>query len=118
MPGFGGGVGEIGESFLFIFGEHDVARQPEHLEQLHRLVVYVGEHNQGAALFGDVDDAEQDGDADAVDQFSVAEIDDQGAGAGIELLLTLALDPFAGELVQIVAGVDDGGGADAVRANV
>ena len=49
---------------------------------------------------------------------SIAEIDDQRAGAGIELLLTFALDSFAGELVQVVAGVDDGCGADATRANV
>ena len=110
--------GKAGERFLFVFGEHDMARQAEHLEELDRFIVDVGEDHQRAAFFGDVDDAEQDGNADAVDEFGVAEIDDQRTGAGIELLLTLTFDSFAGELVEIVAGVDHGGGADAMRANV
>ena len=109
---------ETGERFLFILGEHDVARQAEHLEELDGFIVDVGEHHQRTAFLGDVDDPEQDGNADAIDEFGVAEIDDQRAGAGIELLLTLTLDSFAGELVEIVAGVDDGRGADAMRAYV
>ncbi len=76
-----------------------MARQAQHLEELHRLVVHVGEHDQSAILFRDVDYAEQDGDTDAVDELCVAEIDYQRAGAGIELLLTFALDSFARELV-------------------
>ncbi len=110
--------GKIGESFLFICGQHDMTRQSQHLEELDRLAVYLGEHHQRAALFCNVNDAQQDGDSDAINEFGVAEIDDQRAGAGIELLLTFALDSFPGELVQIVARVDDGCGADAVRANV
>ena len=76
--------------------------------------LFTSEKTTSAPLFCDVDDAEQDGDADAVDKLSVAEIDHEGASAGLELLLTFALDLFAGELVQIVAGIDDGRGADAV----
>ena len=110
--------GETGERFLFVPGEHDVARQAKHLEELDCFTVDVGEDDQRAAFLGDIDDAEQDGNADAIDEFGVAEIDDQRPGAGIELLLTLALDSFAGELVEIVAGVDHGCGADAMRANV
>ena len=49
--------GKIGESFLFIRGEHDVARQSQHLKELDRLAVYVGEHHQRAAFFCNVDDA-------------------------------------------------------------
>lgn len=90
---------KAGESFLFIFGKHYVARQAQHLEELHCLVVYVGEHDERAILFRDVDYAEQDGDTDAVDELRVAEIDYQRAGAGIELLLTFPLDSFASELV-------------------
>jgi len=110
--------GKIGEGFLFIRGEHDVARQSQHVEELDRLAVHVGEHHQRTAFFCNVDDAQQDGDADAINEFGVAEIDDQRAGAGLELLLTFSLDSFPGELVQVVAGVDHGCGAHAVRANV
>ena len=109
---------KTGERFLFILGEHNVTRQSQYLEELDRLTVDVREDYQRAALFCDVDDAEQDGNADAIYEFGVAEIDHQRAGAGIQLLLTLALDSFAGEFVQIVAGVDDCDGPDAMRANV
>ncbi len=95
-----------------------MARQPKHLEQLNRLAVYIGKDNQRAVLFSDIDDAEQDRYADAVYQLSIAEINYQRAGAGVELLLTFAFDPFAGKLVQVVACINDSRSADAVRANV
>lgn len=110
--------GKIGESFLFIRSEHDVACQSQYLEELDRLAVYVGEHHQRTSFFCNVDDPQQDGDADAINEFGVAEIDDQGAGAGVELLLTFALDSFSGEFVQVVARVDYSCSADATRANV
>ena len=110
----GGGNGQAGERFLFIFRQHDVACQAQHLKELHGFLFHVREDNQRAALFRDVDDAEQDGDADAVDQLGVAEIDNEGASARLELVPAFALNFFAGQLVEIVAGIDDGGGADAV----
>lgn len=84
------------ERFLFIPGERHVARQPKHLKQLYRLVVYVRENNQRAAFFRNVDDPEKDRNADTVNQFGVAEVYYQRTAAGIKLLLTLPLDPFAG----------------------
>ena len=95
-----------------------MARQPKHLEQLNRLAVYIGKDNQRSVLFSDIDDAEQDRYADAVYQLSIAEINYQRAGSGVELLFTLAFDPFAGKLVQVVACINDSRGADAVRTNV
>ena len=95
-----------------------MSRQSQHLKELDRLVIYVGEHHQRSAFFCNVDDAQQDGDADAINEFGVTEIYDQRAGAGIELLLAFPLDSFSGQLIQVVAGVDNSGGADAVRANV
>jgi hypothetical protein len=99
---------EIVERFLLILGERHVAGQPQHLKQLHRLVVYVGENNQGPAFLRNIDDAEKDRDADTVNQLGVAEVDDQRTAPGIELLLTFPLDPFAGKFVEIVARVHYG----------
>ncbi len=89
------GSREIVERFLFIPGESYVAGEPKHLEKLNSLVVDVGEHNQSAALFRDVDDPEEDRDADTINQLGVAEVYDQRAATRIKLLLTFALDPFA-----------------------
>ena len=109
---------ESAECFLFILGEHDMSRQTEHFKQLRRFVIHVGENNKGAALFRDVNDAQQDGDANAVDELGVAEVDHERACTRFKLLFALPLDPFAGQLVKVVASVNDGSGADDVRANV
>lgn len=105
---------KTGERFLLILGERHMTRQAKHLKQLNGFVVYVGEDYQGAALFRDVDDAEQDRYADAVHELGVAEIDNQRARSGIKLFLALALDPLPRKLVEIVAGVNHRRGADAV----
>jgi hypothetical protein len=84
------------ERFLFISGERHMSGQPQHLEQLNRLVVYVGENHERPAFLRNIDDAEEDRDADAVNQLGIAEIYDQRAATGIKLLLTFTLDPFAG----------------------
>jgi hypothetical protein len=53
-----------------------MACQSKHLEQFNGLIIDVGEDNLSAALFGDVNDAEQDRDADTVNEFGVAEVND------------------------------------------
>jgi hypothetical protein len=80
-PGLGGKTGKTGKRFLFILREHDVARQAKHFEELHCLALYVGEDNQCAAFFRDVDNAEEDGNTDTVHQLSVAEIDNERSAA-------------------------------------
>lgn len=73
-----------------------MAGQPKHVEQLDGLIVNVGKNDLRAALFSDVDDAEENRDSDTVNEFGVAEIDNEGAAATLELPPTLALDPFSG----------------------
>ena len=95
-----------------------MARQSKHFEQLHGLVVHVREYNQGAALFRDVDDAEQDGNTDAVDEFGVAEIDYRARAPESSCFLHSRSMRSPVSLFRVVAGVDDGSSADGVRANV
>ena len=96
-------VGERGERGLLALGHRDVAPQAQEFEQLERVAVDVGEDDGRAPLLGDVDDAEQERDADAVDQLGALEVDDERAAAGFELEAALALDALAGELVDVVA---------------
>jgi len=67
---------KIQNCFLFIFREHNMACQSKHLEQFNGLIIDVGEDYLSAALFRDVNDAEQDRDADTVNEFGVAEVND------------------------------------------
>src|SRR5918999_3232189 len=98
---------QSGERVLFAVGEDDEARQAEQLEELERVRAHAGEGDARAAPLGLVDDAEQDRDADAVDQLRVAEVDDERAAAPLHPLQTLALDTLATQLVDVVARVDD-----------
>ncbi len=93
-------------------------RQSQHFEQLNRFVVDVGEHDNRAAFFRDVYDAEQDGDADAIHQLGVAEIDHERAAAGIKLLFAFAFNSFTGKFVQIVGRIYNARSADSVSAHV
>jgi len=93
-----------------------MAGQSKHVEQLDCLIVDIGEDDLRAALFGDVDDAEENRDADTVDEFGVAEINNEGAATTIQVPATLVLDLFTRQLVQVVASVNNRGGANTVRA--
>jgi hypothetical protein len=73
-----------------------MAGQPKHVEQLDGLIVNVGKDDLGAALFSDVDDAEENRYSDTVNEFGIAEINHEGAAPTIELPATLALDFFPG----------------------
>src|SRR5215207_11288235 len=98
---------ERGERVLLAVGEEDEARQAEQIEELERVQAHVGEGDARAAPLRLVDDAEQDRDADAVDQLRVAEVDDERAAAPLHPRHTLALDALAAHLVDVVARVDD-----------
>jgi hypothetical protein len=73
-----------------------MAGQSKHLEQLDCLIVDIGEDDLRAALFGDVDDAEENRYSDTVNELGVAEINHEGAAPAAELPATLALNLFSG----------------------
>src|SRR5215213_1455055 len=98
---------EGGERLVVAVGEDDEAGEPEQLEELERVQAHVREGDARAAPLGLVDDAEQDRDADAVDQLRVAEVDDERTAAPLHPRQALALDALAAHLVDVVAGVDD-----------
>ena len=62
-------------------------------------MINVGEDHARTALLGDRDDAQQDRNADAVDQLGVAEIDYERTTTRIKPVLTLALDSFPSQFV-------------------
>ena len=101
---------------MLVLGEQYVAGESKHFEQFNCLMIHFREGDPRAVLFGDVDDAEQDRDADAVDELRVAEIYDQSAATAIELPAAFALDLFTGQLVEIVARVNNSGGANTMGA--
>ncbi|HEU4834442.1 MAG TPA: hypothetical protein VFS90_08510 [Pyrinomonadaceae bacterium] len=107
---------KAGESFSFVFREYNMAGQSKHLEQLYGLIVDIGKDDLRAILFGDVDDAEENRDSDTVDEFGVAEINNERTAATIKLPATFALNLFPRKLVQVVARVNNRGGANTVRA--
>jgi hypothetical protein len=106
---------EIHQGFSFILREYNMAGQAKHLEQLDGLIVDFRKDNTRPALFGDVDDAEENRDADTVNEFGVAEINNQRAATALELPATFALDLFSGKFVEVIARVNNGGGANTVR---
>jgi hypothetical protein len=111
MPGgFGcGGRSEFRERqecFLFVCGQRDVTRQPKHLEKLDGLMINIREDKLRASIFGCVYDAQKNGDAYAVDEFRLAEIDNQRAAAHFQLPATFARDALAAQLVEIIARVN------------
>ena len=78
--GLGRGGKEV-EGFLLVSGKHDMLYQAEHFEELNSLIFYVGEHHAGFLLLSYVNDAEENGDSDAVDDTRVAKIDHERTAA-------------------------------------
>jgi hypothetical protein len=87
---------KIQKGFSFILREYNMAGQSKHVEQLDGLIINIGKDDLRAALFGDVDDAEENRYSDAVNEFGVAEINNEGAATAFELPATFALDLFSG----------------------
>jgi hypothetical protein len=105
---------KIHEGFSFIFRENNVAGQSEHFEQLDCFVVHFRKGDARAALFGDVDDSEENRDTDTVNQFGIAEINDESTATATQLPATLALDLFTGQLIKVIACVNNRSGANTV----
>ena|SRR5215204_4120952 len=93
-----------------------MSRESEHLKELDGLVVDVRKGEACAASFRDVDDSQKDGNAYAVDELGIAEIDNQSAAPAIQLPATFTLDFFPGQLIQVIASIYNRGGANTVRA--
>ena len=70
-------------------------RQSEHFEKLDRFFLNVGKNYFRASRLRRVNHAEQNRNADAVDDFGFGKIDDQPFRAGFELALAFAFDGFA-----------------------
>ncbi len=81
-----------------------VIRQSEHLEKFNRVFVDIGKNNRRAFVGCRVNHAEQNRNADAVDNFGFGKIDDDGFTARVELAFAFALDFFAAQFVQIIGG--------------
>src|SRR2546423_3925582 len=109
---------QIRQRRLFAAGDADVRSQAKHFEQLAVRCAEAGQHQRPPGVVDCLDDAEQDGDADAVDQFGFREVDDDVADAVGEQLQAAALDALAAQLIEISAGINDGSACDAPHANV
>ena len=82
--------------------------QPEHFEQLAGFGADFGKDDLCVGIGSGVDNAEQDRNADAVDDLGVFEIDDQRFAARVDLPAAFAFDPLAADLIQIIAGKHGG----------
>jgi hypothetical protein len=73
-----------------------MACQSKHLEQFNGLIINIGKDDLSAALFSDVDDAEENRYSDTVNELGVAEINNERTTPTLELPSTLVLNLFAG----------------------
>ena len=69
--------------------------EAEHFEQLNGVLVNIREHNAGTIVRRGVDNAEQDRDADAVDDLGLGKADYLFLTSRLELAAALVLDLFA-----------------------
>ena len=88
-----------------------------HLEQFRCVAVHVGENQSRVVPFRRIDHAHKNRDTDTVNQFGVSEIDHQNAASHLELSAAFSLDLFAAQLVEIIAGVNDGRVSNAARSH-
>ena len=107
--------GKRQQRFVLVFRKYNMPRQTKHFEELDGLSVYFRESDLRAALLRNVDDSEEDRDTDTIHQLRIAEVDDQRAATSIELPAALTFDFFTGKPVQIIAGINNSRGTNAVR---
>lgn len=84
-----------------------MARQSEHKEELRGVIVDVAEAEARFSFFRRVNHAQQNRDADAVDDLGVAEIDHERAATVLQSVAAFALRPLAIDFVEIPARVND-----------
>src|SRR6266550_1918849 len=93
-PELSGKFCQCGNSFRFVFGQHNVAGQTKHFEQFNCLLIYIRKNNLSSALLGNINNSQENGNADAIDQFGVAEINNKRPTTCIQLPATFALYSF------------------------
>ena len=94
------------DSFLLVLCQRDVARQAEHLEELNSLLIDIGEDESRAGGLDRINDAQQNRDADAVDQLCLTEVDNKSAATRFQLPTAFTLDALAAQFVQIVPSIN------------
>ena len=82
---------------------HNVISQSEHFKKFDGFLLYVGKNDFRARRLCRVNHAEQNRNADAVDDFSFGKIDDELFRARIEFAFAFAFDNFAAQFVQVIA---------------
>jgi hypothetical protein len=87
---------KIDKGFVFVLREHNMAGQSEHFKQLDCLIVDFRKDNPRAALFSNVDDAEENRDPNTINQLGVAKVDDKRTATAVQLPATLTLYFFTG----------------------
>ena len=108
-------AGKRQQRFVLVFRKYNMPRQTKHVEELDGLTVYFREGDFRATLLRNVNDSEEDRDTDTVHQLSIAEVDDQRTATAIQLPAALTFDFFTGKPVQIIAGINNSRGTNAVR---
>ena len=98
---------------MLITSEGYVTGEAKDIKQLNRLMVYVRKDELRAGLFSYVNDVEENGDADAVDDFGAVKINHECLTTRIELPLTFAFDSLTAHFIKVIAGVDNGRSAHA-----
>src|SRR6185436_8521533 len=78
----------------------------KHLKQLTIGGVQIRKHQQSLRIVDRLNNAQQNGDADAIDQLSLLEVDHDAPHPARKKVLTLALDTFSPELIEVGAGIN------------
>lgn len=95
------------ENIGFGCRQTDVFGQTERVEKFDIVFGQVGKNKVDARLLRRVNYAEQNRNADAVDEFGSFEIDDQRAAALFNLTAAFAFGFFAAQFIQITVGVNN-----------
>ena len=82
--------------------------QSQHVKEFGGLLLHIRENDLRSRSPGRIDNAEQDRNADTVDELGVRKVDDQFGAAFVETAATLAFYLLTGQFVQIVAGEHNG----------
>jgi len=86
----------------------DMPRQSEHIKEFDGLFFYVRKNHTGAGSSRGIDDAEEDRDADAIHDLGLRKVYDELLAAFVQTSAAFALDLFAGQFVEVVAGKHNG----------
>jgi len=82
--------------------------QTKHIKQFDGLFFYLGKNHAGTGSSRGIDDAEEDRDSDAVDNLGLRKVYDELLAAFVQTAAAFALDLFAGQFVEVIAGKHNG----------